>query len=67
MSKYSTIELLDDLICDLKDVIEDYTDDVRRGCGRIEQYEKRIRIDELSKWLQVLKVIREEQSDNESE
>lgn len=56
----TTIELLDSLISDMKDYIEEYRYDMKRGT-RIEQYELKIRIDELSKWKETLKVIRSEQ------
>ena len=62
MYKLSTIELLDGLISDIRDDINDLEDDLRRGCGRVEQYEKRIRIDTMRRWLQHLKIIRDEQS-----
>ena len=58
----TAIELLDGLISDMTDYIHDYEDDIKRTNSRVEQYEKRIRADELSVWLKMLKVIREEQS-----
>ena len=55
-------ELLNDLILDLKDYIYEYEYDVKTTNSRVEKYEKRIRADELRRWLESLYEIREEQS-----
>lgn len=58
----TVIELLNGLISDLKDYIHEYEYDVKTTNSRVEKYEKRIRADELRRWLETLYVIREEQS-----
>jgi hypothetical protein len=58
------IELLEGLISDLEDRINDYEDDLKRGMlTRVQQYETKIRIDELKDWKKSLKIILEEQKD----
>jgi hypothetical protein len=57
----TTIELLDGLISDLNDYISDYRDDIRRTSSRLEKQDREIRIDELKKWKETLRIIREEQ------
>jgi len=57
----TTIELLDGLIEDLTDCIKDYRDDILRTNSRLEEYNKKIRIDELKQWRETLRIIRSEQ------
>lgn len=60
----TVIELLDNLIMDLTDYIEDYKGEVRSGrCSNLEEYNYRIRADELIKWRETLRIIRSEQFD----
>ena len=57
----TVIELLDGLIEDLKDSIDAYTDDIKRTDSKLEKYNYKIRIEELKKFRESLKIIRSEQ------
>lgn len=57
----TVIELLDDLIANLTDNIDDYRDDIRRTNSRLEKQDREIRIDEMKKWRETLRIIRSEQ------
>lgn len=61
----SVIDWIDCFISDIEDAIDDYKSDIRMSTNRIEPYEKKIRIDELRRWLKVLKICREEQSQDD--
>lgn len=57
----TVIELLDDLIADIKDRIDDYEYDIRITDSRLEKQNREIRIDELKQWRNTLRIIRSEQ------
>ena len=50
-------ELLENLISDLEDTIDDYTDTINRPRNRLEPHEYKIRRDELIGWKKSLKII----------
>ena len=57
------VELLQNLILDLKDSIDDYKDDRDRTDSKVKTYEYGIRIDELRRWKRSLEELLEECKD----
>ena len=57
----TVIELLDGLIEDLTDCIQDYKYDIKMTDSRIERRDLDIKIGELMRWRETLRIIRLEQ------
>ena len=60
VSEMSNLDLLDDIVLEIKDRIYDLKDDIQRTNSRLEKQGCSIRIDELNQWVKRLSELRDD-------